>query len=179
MLALVIEAGGDAQAGSPSLVDIVLRAGDGSAVALASVVRAHRLTAVVFFSATCPCFAAHRPRLAELARDLEPRGVHFVVVDSERHAAGERPVATGESGLPILRDDGALLARRLDARYATEAFVFDTTAALRYRGGFDSDRKYLSAGARMDLRDALVGLLRGTAPPFTSAKALGCVLRLR
>jgi hypothetical protein len=122
----------------------------------------------------------HRSRLAALVRELGARGVDFVVVDSERHAPGElTPALLPESGLPILRDDDARLARRLDAQYATETFVFDGTGVLRYRGGFDSDRKYLEPTPRTYLRDALVALLQNKAPPSASAKALGCALRLR
>jgi hypothetical protein len=179
VLALALDAAARASPVPPSLSDIALRTADGRAVALAAVVRAHRLTAVVFFSATCPCFAAHRSRLAALARELDAEGVRFVVVDSERHAPGEAtPAAVADSDLPILRDDGARLARRLDARYATETFVFDATGALRYRGGIDGDRRYLTAAPKAQLREALTALLQARGPPFTEAKALGCALRL-
>lgn len=165
---------------SPSLSDIVLRAHDGRTLALASLVPERRLTVVVFFSATCPCFAAHRSRLAALARELEARGVQFVIVDSERHAPGEPPPAeVAETGLPIWRDDGARFARRLEARYATETFVFDAAGALRYRGGIDSDRRTLTPAPRAYLREALASLLEAKAPPLASAKALGCALRTR
>jgi len=177
-LLLALDVAARAATPAPSLSDIALRADGGRALVLEPFVRAQRLTAVVFFSATCPCFAAHRARLAALARDLDARGVRFVVVDSERHAAGEA-AAGAASGLPIWRDDGARLARRLDARQATETFVFDATGALRYHGGLDGDRTHLTSAATPRLRDALTGLLAGKAPSFASAKTLGCVLRLR
>lgn len=178
-IVFALDVGASAAPSSPSLSDVVLQTTEGRTLALGSSVRAQRLTAVVFFSAACPCFTAHRARLAALARELEGRGVRFVVVDSERHAPGEPLVEAAEAGLPIWRDDGARLARRLDARYATETFVFDATGALRYRGGIDSDRKALTATPRAYLRAALARLLQASAPPFSSAKALGCALRLR
>jgi hypothetical protein len=169
-----------ASAGAPSLSDVVLRASDGGAVALAPVIRRHRLTAIVFFSSTCPCFAAHRARLAALAQEMSARDVQFLVVDAEEHAAGEAlPATLPESGLPILRDADARLAHALGARYATETFVFDGAGVLRYRGGIDDDRKYLHAAPRSYLRDALTALLRQNAPPFASSKALGCALRTK
>jgi hypothetical protein len=180
VLALAIDVAASASPVPPSLSDIVLRANDGRAMALASVVREHRLTVVVFFSASCPCFAAHRPRLAALAREFDGQRVRFVIVDAERHAPGEvAPAVFAEAGLPILQDAGAHLARRLDAHYATETFIFDAAGALRYRGGIDGDRTYLSPAPQAHLREALTSLLQSKAPPITYAKVLGCVLRLR
>jgi hypothetical protein len=180
VLALAIDLTARAAPSSLPLSGLVLRAHDGASIDLGSVVRQHRLTAVVFFSATCPCFAVHRARLAALLREFGARDVDFLIVDSERHSPGDvTPADLPESGLPILRDDGARLAHHLGAQYATETFVFDVTGALRYRGGFDSDRKYLETTPRTYLRDALVALLQDKAPPSASSKALGCSLRLR
>ena len=160
----------------PELGDVTLK---GAAGSLKTQVRSHRLTVITFFAASCPCFAAHAERLRALAQELEPRGVQLLVVDSERHRSGEAPspVVPGTS-LPILRDEGGLLARRLGARFATESFVFDTAGALRYRGGIDSDRKYLSEHPSHSLRAALLDLLAGSAPEYATSKTLGCALRL-
>lgn len=164
---------------APSLADITLEKAGGDAVPLQKTIAAHRLTVVVFFSESCPCFAVHTERLRDLARELSPKGVDFVVVDSERHAAGEpRPAAVAGTDLAILRDPAGRLARRLGAQYATESFVFDTGGRLRYRGGIDDQRKYLGPNAKAHLRDALIHLLDNDAPAFVSAKALGCALRL-
>jgi hypothetical protein len=164
---------------APDLSDIILTQKKTGALDLQSLIRRHKLTAVVFFSATCPCFAAHRARLAALVHEMEPRGVAFVIVDSERRRQGaSSSAAVPETDLPILRDDQGKLARRLGAEYATETFVFDATGALRYRGGIDDDRKRLSQTPRALLRDSLLGLLAGNAPEFATGKTLGCVLRL-
>jgi hypothetical protein len=164
----------------PETVGIVLSSGDHGTVSVASAVREHRLTVVVFFSATCPCFAVHRARLAALAHEMATRDVLFLVVDSERHAPGASiPELVPETDLRILRDDGGRLARLLDAQFATETFVFDAKGALRYRGGIDDERRYLTASPKAHLRDALERLLAGTAPAYMTSKALGCVLRRR
>jgi hypothetical protein len=162
----------------PDLSDIVLAQGQRGTLKLQALVREHRFTAVVFFSATCPCFAAHRGRLAALVHELESRDVRFVIVDSERRPAGAPfPTSVPETDQLIFRDDGGTLARRLGAQYATETFVFDTTGLLRYRGGIDDDRKRLSANPRAHLGDELLSLLAGTAPSYAGAKSLGCALR--
>lgn len=176
---LVALAAAGADAPPPKLSDIALGSGAGRTVHLQEVVRSHRLTVVVFFSSTCPCFAVHTERLRDLARELGPKGVELVVVDSERHAAGEtRLDEVPGTELPILRDDGAQLARRLDAQYATESFVFDPSGQLRYRGGIDDQRRYLGPNPKAHLRESLLRLLGNDAPAFATAKALGCALRL-
>ena len=160
--------------------DTVLKDARGASVSLAQLVGEHRFTVVVFYSATCPCFAAHVDRLQELAAELGARGVGFVVVDSERHTTREPPPpALVAPALPLFRDEDGRLAQRLGALYATETFVVDDRGNVRYRGGIDSDRTYLRIDARAYLRDAVVGLLSGKAPAFANSKALGCALKLR
>ena len=159
--------------------DAVLRDARGSGVPLAQLLSGHRFTVVVFYSAACPCFAAHVERLQRLAEEFAPQGVGFVVVDSERHAAHEAsPPSLVAPALPLFRDDDGRLARRLGALYATESYVVDAHGDLRYRGGIDSDRKYLRTDTQPHLREALVGLVSGKAPAFASSKALGCALKL-
>jgi len=181
LLAGLLGAAPAARADSPGdgVAGVVLRDPRGAPVELAGLVRAHKLTVVVFYAATCPCFAAHVERLQRLAADLGPRGVGFLVVDSERHAGGDPPApAQIAPGLPVFHDEGGALAHRLGARYATESDVFDAAGRLRYRGGVDSDRKYLRPDAQPYLRQALERLLAGDAPALTTTKALGCALRL-
>ena len=160
--------------------DALLKDARGTTVPLARLLGAHRLTVVVFYSATCPCFAAHIGRLQRLAAELGPQGVGFVVVDSERRTADDAaPPLRVAPALPLFRDEDGLLARHLGALYATETFVVDDRGNVRYRGGIDSDRKYLRIDARAYLRDAVVGLLAGKDPAFANSKALGCALKLR
>jgi hypothetical protein len=158
---------------------VVLRDGGGRSVPFSGITAEHRFTVVVFYSSSCPCFAAHVQRLGSLSAELRKRDVAFVAVDSERHAAGEpSPPTEAALGVPLFRDEGGTLARRLHARFATEAYVIDRAGEVRYRGGLDGDRKQLTPTARMYLRDALVGLLRSDMPRYQTAKALGCALRL-
>jgi hypothetical protein len=162
---------------SPDLASVSLKGGPQTP--LLQQIRSHKLTVITFFAASCPCFAAHAERLRALVQELGPRGVEVLVVDSERHRPTEVvPAIVPGTSLPVLRDDGATLAHRLGAKFATESFVFDQTGALRYHGGIDSDRKYLSDHPRQSLREALLGLLAGSAPDYVSSKSLGCALRL-
>ncbi len=162
-----------------SVGDAVLKDARGTSVPLAQLLSEHRFTVVVFYSAACPCFAAHVERLRRLAEEFAPQGVGFVVVDSERHTAREPSTpALVAPALPLFRDEDGRFARQLGALYATESFVVDAHGGVRYRGGIDSDRKYLRADTQPYLRQALVGLVSGKVPVFASSKALGCALKL-
>jgi hypothetical protein len=143
-------------------------------------VAATRLTVIFFFSNHCPCQAAHDDRIRYLYALYLSRGVDMLAVDSEIGATASRDAteaATRRYPFPILIDAGGALARSVGAQYATEAFVVDRGAVVRYHGGIDSDRKALHDDATPFLRDALDDLLADRAPRRAEGKALGCALQ--
>lgn len=179
LLLLALPSSVRGEAPPPDIGDQTLRDPAGASVRLTRIAAAHRFTVVVFYSSNCPCFAAHLPRLGRLASDFGKQGVTFLAVDSERHAAGEPPAPVAVApDVSLFRDEGGVLARHLHARFATQAFIIDRAGKVRYDGGLDSDRKYLTATARMNLREVLFGLLGSDAPRYATTKSLGCALRL-
>ena len=141
-----------------------------------------RWTVLVFLSADCPCFEAHEPRLAALARDYDTKGVRFLLVDSERESSASRAArASLEQSLaiPLVIDANAALADALRAEYATYSVVLDQEGVIRYRGGIDSDKSFLREDATPYLQDALDDLLAGVAPRRSESEALGCTLQTR
>jgi hypothetical protein len=145
-----------------------------------ALVRSAPLTVLVFFSADCHILALHEPRLRALFDAYHPRGVQFLMIDSEVRASAERDVAeAGRRGypFPILLDRGAKLADALGAEYATYAVVLDAGARVRYHGGIDTDRAHLRDDATPFLRDAIEDLLANREPRVTESKTLGCALQ--
>jgi hypothetical protein len=160
--------------------DVVLVDTTGAAHPLRRGPPASTLTVISFFSAHCPCQAAHDARLRELHARFGAAGVAFLAVDSEigaTDAADDAERIARRYSFPIARDPGAALARSLDARYATYTVVLDGDGRIRYRGAIDSDRTHLTPGASFYLDDALVALLAGRSPRVTSSEALGCALQ--
>ena len=140
------------------------------------------LTAITFFSAHCKCQRAHDDRLKKIFADFAPRGVRFVMIDSEADASPDLDGAESRArGYPfsILSDPDGRFADLLGAEYATYTVVVDARGTVRYHGGLDSDRDHLSSDARPWLRDALDALLRGDEPADADPKTLGCSLRRR
>jgi hypothetical protein len=158
---------------------VVLRGTDGAVHPLEADLHAHPVTVVSFFSAHCPCQAAHDERLRALIAANAPRGVGFLVVDSEESASPDRDAAESRArGYPIVLDDRGALARALGAEYATYSVILGSDGAVLYRGGFDSDRTHLTLGRTPLLAQALSDVLDGRAPRQAETKALGCALEL-
>ena len=139
-----------------------------------------KLTVVFFFSAHCPCQAAHDARLRALFSRYSPHGVQFVAVDAEASASSEvdgREAQARGYPFPIVSDPDGKLADELGAGVATFTVVIDERGRVVYSGGIDSDRSHLTEGAEPWLNDALAALLAGKTPKITESKALGCALQ--
>jgi peroxiredoxin len=161
------------------LPEATLLASDGPR-RLAEIVRPGRVTVIVFFSADCPCQAAHDARLRDLFAAYQGRGVDIVAVDSEAGASPDRAEKERKARaypFPILADPKGALADALGAEFATYTVVVDAQGSVRYRGGIDSDKTHLTGGASLWVRDAVDRLLAGASPDPAEAEALGCALR--
>jgi hypothetical protein len=166
----------DLDAGSAIVID----AASAEARPLAELAGDALFTVVTFFSATCPCQAAHDARLRALFDRYRDRGVRFVAVASELDATPERARAEARRRgytFPIVIDRGGALAARLGAEFATYTVIVDRRGHVRYRGGLDSDRTHLRDDAEHYARDAIDALVAGHEPKVVEAKALGCALR--
>ena len=137
------------------------------------------VTVLVFFSTHCHCLDRHEGRLRALYSKYSPRGVQFLMIDSEVGGSRERDereaLARGYP-FPILQDRGARLADSVGAEFATYSVVFDASGHVAYRGGIDSDEIILHDGATPYLEDALADLVAGRRPRVPSGKTLGCTL---
>ncbi|HWL89387.1 MAG TPA: redoxin family protein [Polyangiaceae bacterium] len=181
LLALVLAA--CAPARSPSSMSSIpnrsLPGGDGRPHAL--VAPEAKLTVIEFFSAHCPCQAAHDARLRDLVKSYAPRGVAFLALDSEAGNGIERARAEAQRRdyvHPILVDAGGAMARALAADYATYTLVVDRDGHVVYVGGIDSDKNHLTDDAVPYLRDALDDALADRPLRRPDGKTLGCALML-
>jgi predicted small lipoprotein YifL len=157
-----------------------LVAADDTRVDARELVARSPFTVLVFFSRDCHCLDEHGPRLRELFDAYHPRGVQFLMVDSEVDAtvaSDLREAVRRGYPFPILIDHGARLANALDAKYATYSVVVNPAGQVLYRGGIDSDRVHLHPTTTPYLRNALDDLLAGHSPRIAEAKTLGCSLQ--
>jgi hypothetical protein len=181
---LLVALAGCASAPRPlsGLPGVALPGSDGAPHRLDVLARGAPFTVVTFFSAACPCQRAHDARLLDLYARYAPRGVAFVSVDAEATAslALDREEARARRyPFPLLTDADGAAADALGASWATYTVVVDPAGHVRYRGGIDSDKRWLSDGAELWLRDALDRLLAGGDPEPAETEPLGCALRRR
>ncbi len=137
-------------------------------------------TVLVFFSPSCHCLEQHDGRLRSLYDTYYPRGVAFLMVDSEVSGSADRDEAEARRRgypFPIMQDRGAKLANKLGAEYATYSVVLDGEGLIRYHGGIDSDKTHLHDDATPYLQDALDDVLAGRPPRRAEGKTLGCALQ--
>jgi peroxiredoxin len=131
---------------------------------------------LAFIDTRCPASNDYSRRLADFARQNEPRGVALVAIHADPHpSAGEAAEAARRAGLPfpVLMDAGAALAEHVGARVTPEVFVFDGGWTLRYRGRVDEDRLG-SAVPSADLQAAVDAVLAGRPPRLAHTEAFGC-----
>lgn len=152
---------------------------DGAVVDARALSRAAPATVFIFYSRHCHCLEAHDGRIRGLFGVYAPRGVRFVMVDSE--AAGDATTDANDAErrgyrFPILVDRGGKLADDLGAEYATYTVVTDAGGRVVYAGGLDSDRRTLHEDAVFYVRDALDDVLAARTVRVQSGKTLGCAL---
>ncbi len=175
--ALLLAVASCAAARSPSLIGVRLPSTHGGVLPLLD--PAARFTVVEFFSAHCPCQATHDARLRRLAALYQARGVAFVAADSEASATLARDRYEGTRRrypYPILVDPRGAAATALRAEYATYCVLLNSSGAVLYRGGIDSDCQQLHPDSTPYLENAITDALAGRAVRAAEAKSLGCSL---
>lgn len=160
--------------------DVSYPGSDGAEHTLRALLGDGELLVVTFFSATCPCQAAHDPRLLELHERWSGEGVRFVAVDAEANSSLARDVREQKRRgypFPILSDPPGTLADIFGAKFATYTVIVGKDGTIHYRGGIDDDKRSLRPNATLYVQMALDRLAAGEAPNPRVGKAMGCFLR--
>ena len=142
------------------------------------------LSVVVFTCNQCPYAKAFEPRIIELAKLYQAKGVRFYAIDSnddmkysEETVENMKARAT-EKGYPFpyLKDGDSSIARAYGARVTPHVFVVDGTGAIRYRGYVDDSAKP-EERKTTGLSDALDALLAKKEVANTATRAFGCSIK--
>jgi hypothetical protein len=100
---------------------------------------------LVFVSPGCPLGDKYLPRLAELAKAYEAKGVLFFGVASGAGDTAEELkawVTEQQVAIPILHDVGNKLADAVMVERSNEAILVDLRGTMRYRGAIDDQYGY-------------------------------------
>jgi thiol-disulfide isomerase/thioredoxin len=145
-----------------------------------------KIVVLAFLGTECPLAKLYAPRLAELAKEYEPKGVVFVGIDSNRQdAVTEIAGYARQHGIefPILKDLNQAVADKIGATRTPEIVVIDKSRAIRYRGRVDDQYGLVkNAGyqrkepTRRDLAAALEELLAGKPVSQPATETSGCLI---
>ncbi len=143
-----------------------------------------KISVVVFTCNQCPYAKAFEPRLIEIARQYQPKGIVFYAIDPNDEAQyaveslAEMKARAAEKGYPFpyLKDGDSAIARAYGARVTPHVYVFDGGGTLRYRGYVDDSAK-AAERRTAGLSNALDELLAGKTVSNQTTRAFGCTIK--
>jgi thiol-disulfide isomerase/thioredoxin len=171
---------GELKVGAKAPKFSLLNAADGKNVAFTP--GDGKLSVVVFTCNGCPYARAFEPRIIELAKQYQSKGVAFYAINPNDDA--RYPVETmAEMGkhpypFPYLKDGDSSIARAYGARVTPHVFVVDKSGTVRYRGYVDDSAKP-DERRTTGLTNALDELLDGKPVANNATRAFGCSIKFK
>jgi len=146
---------------------------------------------VMFICNHCPFVKHLREGIASFARDMQPRGLGIIAINSNDAAKYpedspenmRREVAAAGYSFPYLFDETQQVAKSFRAACTPDFFLYDRDRKLFYRGQFDDSRPSKYVDGRIvpvtgkDLRAAVEAVLAGKPPPQPQTPSLGCNIK--
>ena len=145
-----------------------------------------KVSVVVFTCNQCPYAKAFEPRIIELARQFQPKGVVFYAIDPNDEtqyaveSLAEMKGRATEKGYPFpyLKDGDSAIARAYGARVTPHVYVIDGAGTLRYRGYVDDSAKP-EERRTTGLTNALDDLIAGKPVSNQATRAFGCSIKFK
>jgi thiol-disulfide isomerase/thioredoxin len=177
-------AAGELAVGSSAPPFALVNAIDGKRVAFAP--GDGKLSVVIFTCNQCPFAKAFEPRIIELARQYQPKGVVFYAIDpndESQYAVESLPemkARAAEKGYPFpyLKDGDSAIAHAYGARVTPHVYLIDGHGTLRYRGYVDDSAKP-EERRTTGLTNALDDLLAARPVVTQTTRAFGCSIKFK
>jgi peroxiredoxin len=137
------------------------------------------VTVVMFVAVQCPVSNAYNERMNAIYHDYAAKGVHFVVINSNRTEPATAVAAHAKQhdfGFTVYKDENNVVADRFGATVTPETYVIDSKGVIRYHGSID-DSQEISRVKTQRLRAALDAVMAGQAPAQAETKAFGCSIK--
>lgn len=134
---------------------------------------------VVFYSNRCPVVEAYEPRLKQLVKDSEGRGVKFLALSVSQHPADRFEKMQARSHerqlpYPYVQDLTQELGRKYGATTTSQVFVLDAHRQIAYMGAIDDHWQHADKVETHYLREALTAVLAGKSPDIPETHPVGC-----
>jgi len=141
-----------------------------------------KVVVVTFFGIECPLVKVYAPRLMELAKEYESKGVRFLIINPNRQDSVTELASfarRNEIGVPLLKDIGTKVADQFGAKRTPEFFVLDESRKIRYHGRFDDQYGvgYIRPQVTSHfLKDAIDQVLSGNEVETAETPTPGCLI---
>ncbi|MEA2165111.1 MAG: hypothetical protein QOK37_3238 [Thermoanaerobaculia bacterium] len=145
-----------------------------------------KVSVVVFTCNQCPYAKAFEPRIIELAKQYQVKGIAFYAIDSNDESQyAEESLAEMKSRAaakgypyPYLKDGDSTIAHAYGARVTPHIYVIDGKGKLVYRGYVDDSAKP-EERKTTGLANALDELLAGKSVSNQTTRAFGCTIKFK
>lgn len=161
--------------------DFTLKNTSGESVRLyAYALQRKKAVALIFTGTSCPVSEVYTPRLVELAKEYEPKGVVFLAINANAHeTADDVAKHAKEHGItfPVLKDTKNLVADLALAEKTPEVVLVDGRGVIRYRGAIDDQYvvgKRKPKAEKSYLVDAIDAILAGKPVAVAATEVAGC-----
>lgn len=142
-------------------------------------------TVVVFICNHCPYVHHVNPKLVEVAKTYQAKGVRFIAISSNdiENYPQDSPenmtkVAAKEGyPFPYLYDATQEVAKAYKAECTPDFYVFDKNMECAYRGRFDESRPGMGQPTGKDLCEALDAMLAGKPVSSDQKPSMGCNIK--
>lgn len=171
-----------AQPSARALATVQLQHLDGEPFRLASTLRSHRLTVLVWWATRCPCVRRYAARVEDLRRRYADRGVALIAVASNADDSAKtlKPHAASLGlGGPVVLDPGGRLAALFGVRTTPTTLVLDRRGRVRFFGWIDNERQPGRSGRVPYAAQAIDALLAGERPSCPRTPVYGCMITRR
>jgi thiol-disulfide isomerase/thioredoxin len=177
-------AAGELAVGSSAPPFALVNATDGKSIAFTP--GDGKLSVVIFTCNQCPFAKAFEPRIIELARRYQSKGVVFYAIDpndESQYAVESLPEMKARAAakgypFPYLKDGDSAIARAYGARVTPHVYVIDGAGTLRYRGYVDDSAKP-EERRTTGLTNALDDLLAARPVATQTTRAFGCSIKFK
>lgn len=143
-------------------------------------------TVIMFICNHCPFVIHVNPKITELAKDYQKKGIGFIAISSNdienypQDAPELMTVKAKEEGYPFpyLYDETQDVAKSFDAACTPDFYLFDEDLSLVYRGQLDDSRPENGVPLTgKDLSNAMDAVLNGTKVDVLQKPSIGCNIK--
>jgi thiol-disulfide isomerase/thioredoxin len=143
-------------------------------------------TVIAFICNHCPFVIHVNPKLTELAKQYQKKGIGFIAISSNDivkypqdapHLMKQKALEEGYT-FPYLFDGNQEVAKAYNAACTPDFYLFDGSLELVYRGQFDDSRPgngIIVTGS--DLKNALDTLIAGKKIDENQKPSIGCSIK--